>query len=178
MTIDIHTHWGRARGSHDSTVHGIATSCSGRIWHGVVWVGNTGREGTVRIQGGLGGWTGLCKAGNSGPIGCTSPKTDQCISGSRIGLRRIRLLFFRLTFCNTRGRLLQGGAGAAAGASGKVPSQALLVKGMRALRPRPGRLAPPPQLVVVPSWAMSRWYMELAQCCPRLVIKVSRSHYH
>ncbi|CAM9508167.1 unnamed protein product, partial [Scytosiphon promiscuus] len=45
-------------------------------------------------------------------------------------------------------------------------------KGMRVVRPRPGRLAPPPQLVVVPAGALARWHMELAQACPRLVVKV------
>ncbi|CAN0115477.1 unnamed protein product, partial [Ectocarpus sp. 13 AM-2016] len=74
----------------------------------------------------------------------------------------------------------QGAAAKGGGTSAKAspPRQGTL-----AMRPRPGSLAPPPQLVVVPSWAMARWHMELAQACPRLVIKVweewrSQEHHH
>lgn len=72
------------------------------------------------------------------------------------------------------GSATAGVGSATAGVAGKAQSKALLCKGMRLIRPRPGRLAPPPQLVVVPSWAMVRWHMELVQGCPRLVVKVGR----
>ncbi|CAN0298342.1 unnamed protein product, partial [Discosporangium mesarthrocarpum] len=38
--------------------------------------------------------------------------------------------------------------------------------------PRPGLLAPPPQLVAVPACGLARWHMELALACPRLQVRV------
>ncbi|CAM9653995.1 unnamed protein product, partial [Sphacelaria rigidula] len=68
--------------------------------------------------------------------------------------------------------LSQGGSSGKSAPDSASASSAGVDKGKREVRPRPGLLAPPPQLVVAPSWYLARWYMEIAQACPRLRIKV------
>ena len=82
----------------------------------------------------------------------------------------------------TEAKAAPGGSAAAASAGSgssadkdggaSSSSKASAEKGPRIPLPRPGTLAPPPQLVVVPSWAMAKWHMELTEACPRLVVKV------